>query len=400
MFNYLKNRRIKKELHHFKKRVEGILKRDDDILSDSLKSDLNSISARVATLKTADSSRAEKEYQILTDKFTKLFSPKKFKFVREYAEILVVALTVAFGVRALYTQPFKIPTSSMQPTLFGIHYVDKSVVTSVPQPLNYLLFSTLKAKLTVEQEGSFQGLFPPYNKFLIFPWTSLQIGDIKYDLPGTAQKVAEYCFSKLSEMPSVFPAGFNVCDGYLSDGDHLFVNRLSYHFSEPKRGDIVVFTTNGLFNDSTSEPLSNIGYYYVKRLVGMPGDTLKIENNILMVKTKNSDNFIPITDFGIEAFKRIYSDKGGYQPYIAYGRLAVGSEVNVPNGSYFMLGDNTLWSADSRYWGFVPRSNIVGKASFVFWPFSRRFGVSDKSSELDVNTTIGANGYIKAMTLQ
>lgn len=400
MFRYFKNRRLKKELHHFKKRIDGILKRDDDILSDSLKNDLNTLSTRVQALKKSDFSKTEKEYQALAEKFTKLLPPLRFKAIREYAEILVVALTVAFGVRALYTQPFKIPTSSMQPTLFGIHYVDKSVVPNTPQPLNYLLFSTLKAKLIIEQDGNFQGLYPPYNKFLIFPWTSLQIGNMKYDLPGTNQKVAEYCFNRFPEMPSVFPVGFTVCDGWLSDGDHLFVNRLLYHFSEPKRGDIVVFTTNGLKNDSTGEPLSNIGFYYVKRLVGMPGDMLKIENNILMVKTKNSDSFKPITGFGIEAFARIYSNKGGYQPYIPMGRLAAGSEVKVPENSYFMLGDNTLWSADSRYWGFVPRKNIVGKASFVFWPFSRRFGLSDKNSELDVPTRVGPNGYIKAMTLQ
>ncbi len=400
MLKYFKNRRARKELHHLKKRVEGILKRDDDILSISIKKDLNSISDKVESLENAGPDKTEKEYQILLDKFSKLFPPRRFKFIREYAEILVVALTVAFGVRALYAQPFKIPTSSMQPTLFGIHYVEKSVVPPIPQPLNYLLFSTLRALLTIEQEGSFQGLYPPYNKYLIFPWTSLQIGDEKYSLPGTAQKVAEYCFSKFAEIPSEFPTGFTVCDGYLSDGDHLFVNRLSYHFTEPGRGDIVVFTTNGLKNDSSGEPLSNIGFYYVKRLVGLPGDTLKIENKVLMVKTKNSDKFVPITDFGIEAFRRVYSDKGGYQPYIATGRLAVGSEVKVPADSYFMLGDNTLWSADSRYWGFVPRSNIVGKASFVFWPFSRRFGLSDENSELDVPTTVGPNGYIKAMTLQ
>jgi len=213
MLKYFKNRHVNKELHHFKKRVDGILKRDEDILSDSIKSDLNSISAKVVVLKTADSIKAQKEYHILADKFEKLFPPKRFRIIREYAEILVVALTVAFGVRALYTQPFKIPTSSMQPTLFGIHYVDKSVVPSIPQPLNYLLFSTFRALLTIEQDGSFQGLYPPYNKFLIFPWTSLQIGDVKYNLPGTAQKVAEYCFSKFAEIPSVFPVGFTVCAG-------------------------------------------------------------------------------------------------------------------------------------------------------------------------------------------
>ncbi|HBM16838.1 MAG TPA: signal peptidase I [Lentisphaeria bacterium] len=400
LIKYFKNRRIKKEHSHFRKRIESLLKRDDDIFSDSEKNSLIEIAGKAALLKTFDNSRAEKEYNNLSNKLIKLFPEKRFKFIREYAEILVVALTVAFGVRALYTQPFKIPTSSMQPTLFGIHYVNKPVIPNIPQPLNYLLFSTLRADLTVQQNGAFQGIYPPFDKFFIFPWTALQIGGMKYELPGAPQKVTEYCFGKFQQMPETFKPGDVLCDGWLSDGDHLFVNRLAYHFSEPARGDIIVFTTNDLYNDSTGEPLSRIGYYYVKRLVGMPGDTLKIENSMLMVKPKGSDKFVPITSFGVEAFKRVYSGKGGYQPYLPVGRLALGSEVKIPEKSYFMMGDNTLWSADSRYWGFVPRANIVGKASFVFWPLSRRFGITDSRNELDVPTSVGPNGYIKAMTLQ
>lgn len=401
MMNFFKKNKLKKEINHLKKSVNGILVCDDDILYPKEKIELKSISDKLKGLKFEGYQKAQAEYVNLLTRYTKIVPLKKFKVIREYAEIIAVALTVAFGIRALYLQPFKIPTSSMQPTLFGIHYVDRDTVPeTIPQPINYLLYSTQRAKAVIEQEGKLEGLFPPYNKFLIFPWTSMEIGDVKYSLPGDAHKVAEYCFNKYMEVPTSFPVGHIICNGWLSEGDHLFVSRLVYHFMEPKRGDIVVFSTAGLRNDSNGEPLSRVGFYYVKRLVGMPGDTLKISDKKLFVKEKGATGFKPITDFNIEAFNRMYSNKGGYQGYLPGGRLSAGNEVVVPDKNYFMLGDNTLWSGDSRYWGFVPRTNIVGKASFVFWPFTRRWGISDNKPPLDSPTTVGPNGYIKAMTLQ
>ena len=401
MMNFFKKNKLKKEIKHLRKFVNGILASDDDILYPKEKIELKSISDKLMALKYEGHEKAQAEYVDLLTRYTKIAPVKKFKIIREYAEIIVVALTVAFGIRALYLQPFKIPTSSMQPTLFGIHYVEKDAVPkTVPQPVNYLLYSTQRAKAVIEKEGKLEGFFPPYNKFLIFPWTSMMIGDVKYNLPGDVHKVAEYCFNKYMEVPTSFPVGYTICNGWLSEGDHLFVNRLAYHFMEPKRSDIVVFSTVGLKSDSNGEPLSNVGYYYVKRLVGMPGDTLKITDKELFVKVKGETEFKPITDFNIEAFNRIYSNKGGYQGYLPVGRLSADNEVVVPDKNYFMLGDNTLWSADSRYWGFVPRTNIVGKASFVFWPFTRRFGITDNKPPVDCPTTVGPNGYIKAMSLQ
>jgi len=401
MINFFKKNRLKKEIKHLKKSINGILVHDDDIIFPKDKIELKSISDKLKGLQYVGYEKAQAEYVNLLTRYTKIVPVKKFRIIREYAEIVVVALTVAFGIRALYLQPFKIPTSSMQPTLFGIHYVEKDTVPeTVPQPVNYLLYSTLRAKAIIEKEGSLEGLFPPYNKFLIFPWTSFEIGDEKYSLPGDTRKVIEYCFSKYMEVPTLFPVGYTLCNGWLSEGDHLFVNRLAYHFIEPKRGDIVVFSTSGLKNDSSGELLSSVGFYYVKRLIGMPGDTLKIVDKKLLVKEKGATEFKPITDFNIEAFNRIYSNKGGYQGYLPLGRLASGNEVVVPDKNYFMLGDNTLWSADSRYWGFVPRSNIVGRASFVFWPFTRRWGIADNKPPVDCSTTVGPNGYIKAMELQ
>jgi signal peptidase I len=307
----------------------------------------------------------------------KILPRKTFPTLREYADILAVAFTVAFGARALYAQPFKIPTSSMQPTLFGIHYIaDKDTLPHLPGPLSYALFSAEKADLTVKRGGELdERSYHTYNKYILYPQTRFNIEGIDYELPGDLGHVQKYCLKGKRE----FNKGDVLADGWLSLGDHLFVDRYTYHFREPARGEIVVFNTEGL-------PCSASGFFYIKRLIGMPGDTLKIVNNMVHVKAMGSNKFVPITDFGIREINKIYSYNGGYHGHLPIGSLTGGQEVYVPVDSYFMMGDNTSNSSDSRFWGFVPRKNIVGKSLFVFWPFSRRWGLTDHEGPLPFPT--------------
>ena len=76
------------------------------------------------------------------------------------------------------------------------------------------------------------------------------------------------------------------------------------------------------------------------------------------------------------------------------------AEFVVPKDEYFMLGDNTKYSSDSRIWGTVPRRNIVGKAFLVFWPFSRRWGLADSRDAYDVPTGESVRGTFPSMYLQ
>jgi signal peptidase I len=120
--------------------------------------------------------------------------------------------------------------------------------------------------------------------------------------------------------------------------DNLLICRLSYKFSKPKRFDMVVFK----FPD-------NENYFYIKRLIGLPGEKIEIKNGKVYV----NDSRIALRDDFIksEAF-------GNYGPY------------NVPGDSYFMLGDNRNNSLDSRFWkkNFVSRKKILGKAILRYWP--------------------------------
>jgi signal peptidase I len=157
-------------------------------------------------------------------------------------------------------------------------------------------------------------------------------------------------------------------------GDHLLVDKLSYApadsfskhllpYTEPKRGDIIVFRY----------PM-DISQNYVKRCMGVPGDHLKVVDKELYLNGhKLVEPYIQHSRPGIEP----YRDNFPSEPFgPVYDRAremladhVVNGELVVPEGSYFAMGDNRDNSLDSRYWGFVPRENIIGKPLVIFWSY-------------------------------
>lgn len=124
----------------------------------------------------------------------------------------------------------------------------------------------------------------------------------------------------------------------LIQGDRIIVNKLTYRINEPKRGDIMVF----------KYPV-NPQRDFIKRLVGLPGETVEIKDSKVYINGKPIDqSFLPT---GLE-----YDD---FAP------------VKIPENQYFMMGDNRNNSEDSRYWGTLPKKNIIGKAMLIYWPSTR-----------------------------
>jgi signal peptidase I len=157
-------------------------------------------------------------------------------------------------------------------------------------------------------------------------------------------------------------------------GDHLFVDKMAYAppgpisgkllpYSEVKRGDIIVFRYP-----------PDIRQNYVKRVVAIPGDRLKVVNKDLYLNGKKLDepytqHVRPYVDPYADNFP---SDPNTFVDPAAREMLSLhvrDGEVVIPPGYYFAMGDNRDNSADSRYWGFVPRANIVGKPAIIFWSY-------------------------------
>lgn len=388
MFSFGKKNKRRKECREIVRRLKHYLLVNDDIIDDDGREKLLAVIEKLQDVNKDNIDAMKAAIADCDVKLAKLMPKKSFPILREWADIIAVAMCVAFGVRALFLQPFKIPTSSMQPTLFGIHYIDKQAPAGPPIPENmpgiadYCVYAAEKAEAKTERGGLLGPVLGSFTKYLLLPWTRFTIGDETHDLPGAPTKVADYAIKGQSE----FKPGQTLCDGWLALGDHLFVNRFSHHFKELERGDIIVFNTEGIIGPD-GVPLTERGYYYVKRLVGLPGDTIAYRDGMLYIKPENEPEFKPVTEFG-EAFEKIYSFQGGYHGYTPYALFSgeKGMIFTIPEDRYFALGDNSAHSSDSRYWGFVPRANIVGTAFIVFWPYSRRWGLADTDAPLPHET--------------
>lgn len=119
----------------------------------------------------------------------------------------------------------------------------------------------------------------------------------------------------------------------LHDGQRLIVVKAAYWFGEPQRGDIVIFT-HPLDSERT----------LVKRIIGLPGEQIEIRDSVVYINGSPLD-----------------------EPYVR-GTTSSFSITDVPDGCYFVMGDNRQASSDSRSWGLLPGENIIGRAWLLYWP--------------------------------
>ncbi len=123
----------------------------------------------------------------------------------------------------------------------------------------------------------------------------------------------------------------------LFNRERLICNKIVYRLTEPERGEIVIF-----------KPPIDQNHNYIKRVIAVEGDRVKIVDGIVYLNGKKLE-----------------------EDYVEHRSYETMPEVTVPENSYFVLGDNRSNSSDSRFWGFVPEENIIGRASLVFWPITR-----------------------------
>lgn len=330
---------------------------------------------------------------------------------RENVEVILVAVAVAMAIRTFFLQPFKIPTGSMQPTLYGVtpeigsgNQPDLVIPNWLMQRWDYWFHGISYYHEVAPEDGVLQDVRRPV-KLLLFnlkqeyifngrPRTIWFPADDLFERAGIVQK--SYSGDSRSERVQIlkqdFKAGEDILRLKVLAGDHLFVNRISYNFIHPKRGDIVVFKTRGIAG------IDDPNTYYIKRLVGLGGEKLELKPiyqvthvpvpggfgtvgvGTLVVNGRDITSAAPGFS-GLYSFSNPPRDatmltylKNQFYGHALIRNLALGNDYTVAANQCFVMGDNTINSFDSRYWGSFPRENIIGKSSFVYWPISERFG--------------------------
>jgi len=148
-------------------------------------------------------------------------------------------------------------------------------------------------------------------------------------------------------------------------GDHIFVNKLTYRFSQPQRGDVIVFNTKGIRS-------LQLDTHYIKRLAGLPGETISIDPPYLIV------NGSKVTEPDI--FRKIAEGQDGFHGFCPAKSNAMFSafltspadKITLSPDEYLVLGDNTTNSLDGRYFGPIKRSAIEAKAFYIYAPADRK----------------------------
>ena len=357
------------------------------------------------SLKERNETKAKEESDRLHDLYMKHLPAPKDAAWRENIEVILVAVVVAVGVRSYFLQPFKIPTGSMQPTLNGIighrAFIAKEDEVPVDQKNGYEKRADGWYWKSYPADGSKPNILRQVAEYFVLGRNYINVVSAEDDvirqivpekigvsLGGLRLEVPFFTLSRiicehqrflvyappdtLRQDFKVFPGGrYNKGDviarGGIDTGDQVFVDKFSYNFMSPGRGDVFVFRTDNI-PAIPGDPETGEHSFYIKRLAGLPGDPLRIDSPLLYVNDKVVEGF---------GFERVMSAKvpyRGYAPGHAY--LSDASKTfTVPPHSYFAMGDNSYNSFDSRYWGPVPEPNLVGRGLFVYWPFTWHWGL-------------------------
>lgn len=336
-------------------------------------------------------------------------------FWNDNIEVALVAAIIVIGIRTFFFQPFIIPTNSMYPTYSGMNaviYEDKEEAPSaIGKTFRFLTLGAKHKSLEAKTSGSVQlpmvstanGMAVHFErvkgkKYFFLPTVLAQYTLLVDGVPHQIRVPAEFDMQSalLDSFADVKPelVRTNGGSGYALDlgtkvekgdtilrfditlGDALFVDRISYHFDRPEAGDPFVFRTREI-PGIEGGPNSIVDKYYIKRIGGVGGETLEItEDGELLVDGSPRDE--------VEAFGRNARKEGEYGGYVYpnnSGATAIltGPDVKstIPEGNYVALGDNSANSLDSRFWGYVPEKSVIGKAVFIYYPFTKRWGLAE-----------------------
>ena len=318
-------------------------------------------------------------------------------FWNDNLEVALVAAIIVIGIRTFFFQPFIIPTNSMYPTYSGMKavvYEDKNDAPSMLAKTFRFLTLGAKHKALIAQNGGAVQLVNVRQvkgkKWFFLPTVlneyTLLVGGVPHKILLPADfdisSAIEESFPNWNGVGGNFNTSVSAGDTILrfdiTLGDALFVDRLSYHFKRPEAGDPFVFRT-GEIPGIEGGAGNIVDKYYIKRIGGVAGERLEIKNGALLV------NGEPRSE--VEAFKKNERKEGDYKGYVYPTQndpsnppqllTAPGVTAELPARTFVALGDNSANSLDSRYWGYVPEKSVIGKAIFIYYPFTKRWGLAE-----------------------
>lgn len=395
----------------WKKEALAILKGGQKFLNykrDRLDPDrIGEISASIQNLKKAIRSRqlatikdAEKDLVASCENSLKSYRPPDA--IAENLEVFFVALAVALGIRAYYVQPFRIPTGSMQPTLNGIigFPVENDPDWQKPNLLTQGFKKVTQGRTYVKAVAKSDTQIVDIREerwMWFFTKTDIYFANgEKLRLSGSQNAIVDglglgknlgfynqttaeglhYFYMNDQQVRSRggLPRQFDVkkgqilAQGWVDTGDLVLVDKFSYHFRNPRRGEVFVFETRGIeqIQSEAQNADQEAGSHYIKRLAGIPGDTLRLDAPELWHNGKLAQE---------PGFKRVMAQQDGYTGYttpqgINANFLTTPADiVTLPPDKYFAMGDNSPSSSDSRYWGDIDEYLLVGPGLFTLWPF-------------------------------
>jgi signal peptidase I len=300
--------------------------------------------------------------------------------IRENVKEILVPLVIILSFTTFFLQLTKIPTNSMVPTLYGITAQDlrQQPESRIPGRLKRVaLFWTSGVAhfhVVAKSDGVLKKIEPPK---VFFPFVKRQnflVGTNWYSV-----WFPPYELEKHMRLGEPFVAGQDILKLRVVSGDHLLMDRFTYNFRRPRRGEIAVFSTKNI-------PDLQDGQLYIKRLVALSNESVQIGNDQhLVISGERLDASTPRFE-NVYTFDRVPAAESYFghvndtsaklhgQPGLARLFPDERSVHLVGPRHYLAMGDNTLNSSDSRAWGDVPRENVIGKCWFVYWPFSQRFG--------------------------
>jgi len=400
MFNFFLPSKTKKVLSE-SELILGSLQRNRIYTQDILaKKDLEAVmeleGRYPALLKAQDVEGLEKLNKEVMKLGNKLFPPSPWDGWRENVEVFVVAAIMALAIRTFFLQPFKIPTGSMEPTLYGIEPVPS--VELPPNPLvqvyEFLIHGRTYSRVVTEHGGTIDSMTP--GSFTIWlEYTDVHLvnseGNSETDRIWIRPSDVQQKLHLLEGMQ--FNPGDVLANYVTQTGDQVLVDKVTYNFRPPQPGEVIIFKTSGIPSLAhETGPNQEGSEDFIKRYIGFAGDLVEVKPPFLYVNGKLAD--------GAPSFAKEFAQvpsSPGEQPYPGYSLVdysrgdgtGVTSDPSrpfnpfdkgnsqtyyVPTDCYWAMGDNSPYSKDSRYWGGVPRQNLVGRGYFVFWPFTSRWG--------------------------